>query len=408
MVSRFSNLVRFPQHVCVKPRMLSGAAAASLATGSKPTNVSFQDSLGDGLPFTMPKKLSKIGNTPLVSVGMGIYAKLEGHTPGGSIKDRTLSSIILSMFRDGRLKQKGDTLCLVTSGSAGLSLVHIHEALQQVPGMQLNIVVVFPKAYAHKEIPAEVIGMNQTEVFDRSPDALTSKLSSPGLYTHSQSMANVLLLDGVFMDVLAEAKSLAAANGWQMLDQHYDENSMQGHRSTAQELMAGLPGLTDVVCATGTGATAAGLRRHLPPHIKVHSRPAVSGTIDGLSDVQRYDNFCDVSKLEGYDSCVFDQATAQADTATLLRDFHIRAGPSSGSTFWLARQVQEANEDAVVAFLCADGTLEPTSEWKRATQPGLPPSRLSMPMPRVTPRPVAPGRRLNQTFSRGLTTTHTR
>jgi len=86
----------------------------------------------------------------------GLWAKLEGHNPGGSLKDRTLSSIILHMFRSKQLRMKGDTLCLVTSGSAGVSLEMLHRDLMGVPGMDLDVVIVMPEAYAHKEIPAEV------------------------------------------------------------------------------------------------------------------------------------------------------------------------------------------------------------------------------------------------------------
>lgn len=403
-VSRVSSSICFGK--LAPTRMLSIAAARVAST---PTDVCFPTSLGD-MPFAMPRALSDgIGNTPLVSVNSRMYAKLEGHSPGHSIKDRTLSSIIFSMFRDGQLKLQGDTLCLVTSGSAGLSLSHIHEALGAVEGVDLNIVVVFPKAYAHKEIPAEVLALPQTDVFDGTPGELTAKLSNPD----TKSSANVLLLDGVFMDVLADTKKIAAANGWQMLDQHYDQNSMEGHASTAKELVQGLPGLTDVVCATGTGATAAGLRAHLPAHIKVHSRPAISGTIDGLSDVQRYGNFCDVSQLEGYDSCTFDQDVAKQETTALLRDFNIRAGPSSGSTYWLAQQVLQENPDAVVAFLCADGVLEPVSARKRSSKSALTPAPSSLSTRNLTPfcssrRPTNQGNAVRRFGSRSLTSTHIR
>jgi cysteine synthase B len=327
--------------------------SAPVGCGLKKTKVSFQTSLGEA-PFPMPRELEKgIGNTPLVRVGERMFAKLEGHNPGGSIKDRTLSAILFAMLRNGELKAKGDTLVLVTSGSAGMSLTKIHELIKDHPDLELNIVVVLPKPYAGKKIPAEICALSSTTVFDRTPQELTERIKN-----NTGGSSNVLLLDGVFMDVLAETKKLAAVNGWKMLDQHYDDSSMMGHCSTAKELLEQVEGLTDVVCATGTGATAAGLRKYLPSHIKVHSRPAVSGSIDGLSDVNRYDNFCDTTKLEGYSTCMFDQETAKEDTDRLLNNFHIRAGPSSGATYWLAKETADKNPNAVVAFLCADGVME--------------------------------------------------
>ena len=50
------------------------------------------------------------------------------------------------------------------------------------------------------------------------------------------------------------------------------------------EILQQCPDVTDVVVSTGTGATAAGLRKFLPTHITIHSRPAKSGTIEGLTD----------------------------------------------------------------------------------------------------------------------------
>ena len=75
------------------------------------------------------------------------------------------------------------------------------------------------------------------------------------------------------MEVMAEAKGFAAEEGWRVLDQHYDDNGLLAHEATVRELMRDCPGVTDVVCTTGTGATAAGLRRFLPEHIRVHARP---------------------------------------------------------------------------------------------------------------------------------------
>ena len=49
---------------------------------------------------------NQVGNTPLVEIEENIYGKLEGHNPGGSLKDRTLSSILLHMICEGKLKAK--------------------------------------------------------------------------------------------------------------------------------------------------------------------------------------------------------------------------------------------------------------------------------------------------------------
>jgi len=293
---------------------------------------------------------TSIGNTPLLHLHNGIFAKLEGHNPGGSVKDRTLSSIVLSMFKSGELKKDGDTLALVTSGSAGFSLAHIHEALSSIPGFNLNVVIVMPQVYAKKQIPSEIINLECTTTYNDYQVMLENTKGKKG-------SVSVLLMDGVFMDVLAATKDIAKKENWAMLDQHYDNNSMDGHRSTALELLIQCPNVTDVVCATGTGATAAGLVKHLPSHVKVHSRAAVSGSIDGLSDVNRYNNFCDTKKLAGYKSSMFSAEVANQSLRDLSTIYNVEAGPSSGATYWLSKQIKSQNPDAKIVFICADGKL---------------------------------------------------
>lgn len=301
------------------------------------------------LPFKIAPDSSirrEIGKTPLVRVESGLWAKLEGHNPSGSYKDRTLGSIVLNMFASGKLAPKDDTLCLVTSGSAGLALAELQKSLMG-SGVCLNVIIVMPAAYAHKSIPKQIIEMDCTDVYKGTASLLEGM--QPGI--------NVLLEEGAFIDVLAQTKTLAAEMNWKMLDQHFDATSTDGHFSTVQEILHQCPEVTDVVCATGTGATAAGLMKHLPNYVNVHSRPAVSGSIEGLSDVKRYDNFCDSSKLFGYDKSMFAEEDANSH-CTQLRERHgIVAGASSGATYWLAKQVLQERPNAQIVFICADGQM---------------------------------------------------
>lgn len=301
------------------------------------------------LPFTIAPDSPlrcEIGRTPLVRVESSLWAKLEGHNPSGSYKDRTLGSIVLNMFASGKLAPQNDTLCLVTSGSAGLALAELQKSFVG-SGVCLNVIIVMPAAYAHKSIPKQIIEMDCTTVYEGSASLLENM--QPGI--------NVLLEDGAFIDVLAQTKTLAAEMKWKMLDQHFDATSTDGHFSTVKEILHQCPQVTDVVCATGTGATAAGLMKHLPDHVNVHSRPAVSGSIEGLSDVKRYDNFCDSSKLFGYDKSMFSLEDANSHCDQLRERHGIVAGASSGATYWLARQVLEERPNAQIVFLCADGQM---------------------------------------------------
>jgi len=319
----------------------------------------------DSLPFRVPQHSWLnwgIGSTPLVNVSERIYAKMEGESPGGSLKDRTISSLVLNAFADGRLQLTGDTLMLVTSGSAGYSLIKIKQALEAVRELKLDVIVAMPKAYAHKDTPAAIIALDGVSTF-KSADALLDDIR-----VAPKGQARVLLLDGVFMDVLAESKELASNEGWQMVDQHYDAHAVKGHKSTALEIMQQCPEVTDVVCATGTGATAAGLMKFLPETVKVHSRPALSGSIDGLSNLERYDNFCDHTKLEGYSNGFFDQEVAQSMQKTLTEEGMI-CGPSTGATYALAREIIQKDSAAKVVFICADGKMTRQAKQQELEKP---------------------------------------
>ena len=75
--------------------------------------------------------LKLIGNTPLVRINhmtapvdAGIWAKLEGCNPGGSVKDRIALSMIEAAEREGKLKP-GGTIIEPTSGNTGIGLVMV-------------------------------------------------------------------------------------------------------------------------------------------------------------------------------------------------------------------------------------------------------------------------------------------
>ena len=69
--------------------------------------------------------LSTIGNTPMVQMvrmnhnpGVQILLKLEGHNPGGSVKDRIALGMIQGAESRGKLKP-GMTILEATSGNTG-------------------------------------------------------------------------------------------------------------------------------------------------------------------------------------------------------------------------------------------------------------------------------------------------
>ena len=295
----------------------------------------------EGLPFGIPRSsiLAKIGETPVVEIEPDIHLKLEGFNPSGSIKDRPVLNMILDMFRTGQLKC-GSTLALITSGSAGVSLAAIQRALEEDCGVKIRTVIIMPKSYRHKAAYQKLVE-NGVETFHDRADP--------------EAVSQILLLEGSFMEVMAAGQTLASENGYQTLDQHYDQNSMLAHESTALEILRQIPDVTDVVCATGSGATAAGLRRFLPVDVKVHARASQAGAIDGLSDIRRYDNFCNENLLEDYRLGMFEPEMARTHQLSLLESHGLDCGLSTGATLGLAREVKAANPTAKVACISACG-----------------------------------------------------
>ena len=65
--------------------------------------------------------LNMVGNTPLIELDKGIFAKLESANPSGSIKDRMVKFMLEEAERKGELK-KGYSVVEATSGNTGIAL----------------------------------------------------------------------------------------------------------------------------------------------------------------------------------------------------------------------------------------------------------------------------------------------
>ena len=79
--------------------------------------------------------INLIGNTPLIKAvninpnkEVNFLFKLEGHNPGGSVKDRAALNMIYEALKRGDIK-KGDSLVEATSGNTGIALAFISKLL---------------------------------------------------------------------------------------------------------------------------------------------------------------------------------------------------------------------------------------------------------------------------------------
>ena len=89
--------------------------------------------------------LECIGNTPLLDIGEGIYAKAEFLNPSGSIKARMANYMIMRAEEEGLLKP-GDTIVEATSGNTGNAL----SMIAAVKGYKM--IVMIPEGYTSERV----------------------------------------------------------------------------------------------------------------------------------------------------------------------------------------------------------------------------------------------------------------
>ena len=201
----------------------------------------------------------KIGNTPLLCMkktenGGGIFAKIEGKNPGGSIKDRVALAIVEDAEKSGRL-HAGGTVVEATSGNTGIGLALVCKQ------KGYRAVIVMPDSMSVER--RQLIASYGAEV------VLTEgKMGMQGAVEKALSIVaetpNSILADQFNNPVCAAA--------------HYD--------TTAAEIWTQTGGKVDIfVACVGTGGTLTGVGRYLKeknPNVKVVAvEPAKSPLLSG-------------------------------------------------------------------------------------------------------------------------------
>ena len=333
------DLRHFDEKVGVAEAFTRSSSSGSPRSSSPSRGKSPQKNRATGMMTRMFSAVSsgmskKSANTITAGVRMGLKSKrssfstdTSGATPSSSSSDDLQKT---SSFPK-ELDPNGDMLALVTSGWAGVTLQKLHDTLVGESNVKLGSVIVIPAHYRDKPIPAQLLQSIQGNPNVVVHNGMSALKAFVGGNWDKERLSNtnkchLVFEEGQFRDILADVHKIAKENNWNMLDQHYDENSYLAHRGTAMEIMRDVPHVTDVVLATGTGATAQGLRQFLPKHVNVHSRRSVSGTIDGCTDVNLYGNFCDPNALVGYnEEDVFQRENALEGKEQLFDRYGIGA-----------------------------------------------------------------------------------
>lgn len=278
----------------------------------------------------MASILDLVGNTPLVELtrlnpnpNVKIYGKLEGHNPGGSVKDRAALNMIKNALERGEIS-KNITLIEATSGNTGIALAMIAR-LYGIP-----IELVMPK--------------NSTK---------------ERLLTMQAFGAKVTLLDGIeacrdYADEQSEKPE------YHKLDQFANEDNYLAHyKSTGPEIWRDTDQkVTHFVSSMGTTGTIMGTSMYLKeqnPDVQIIGcQPTDGSSIPGIRrwpkeylpkifDASRVDRVFDVSEEE-----------AKIMARKLANEEAIFSGMSSGGAATVAIKLAQELESGVIVFIVCD------------------------------------------------------
>jgi [CysO sulfur-carrier protein]-thiocarboxylate-dependent cysteine synthase len=277
--------------------------------------------------------LGAVGNTPLVglpsfsSERVKIYAKLEGHNPTGSTKDRIALAMIEDAEASGRLKP-GMTILEPTSGNTGIAL----SAICRRKGYKL--VAVMPENVSSERV--SLLEMYGTEIHF-SPGNLGSN------------------------GAVAKAKEMSAADpSLVMLYQYGNPANPRAHETTtAVEIFNDCPEITHLVAGLGTGGTLMGCARGLravAPNVRiVAAEPEYGELVYGLRNLDEgfVPEVIDTSLLDR--RLKVGTANALKRTRELLQQEGIFAGLSSGAALHVALRLRDESESAAIVVFMPDG-----------------------------------------------------
>jgi cysteine synthase A len=291
-------------------------------------------------PSTQTTVLESIGNTPLIRLEDGIYAKCEYMNPSGSIKARMALFMIEKAEKEGLLKP-GDTIVESTSGNTG-------NALSMVAAIKgYKMVVIIPNGYTSERM--------------RISQGFGAEVRFVGNFQVNEARA--------------EAIRLGQQDGWYCPQQFDNEWNVEENREwLAREIVAQIPDgfkFDAIVQGVGTGGTligvAQGLRQWHNPDLKAFAmEPSESETlqccivadhkIEGISDgfiptiYARHKH--EVTGVISVDSDV-----AIEEARNLARSRGMFVGPSSGGNYWAACKIKERDPSIknILTFMCDQG-----------------------------------------------------
>mgnify|MGYP000591933986 CR=1 FL=1 len=277
--------------------------------------------------------LDLVGNTPIVELNrinpnpkVKIYGKLEGHNPGGSVKDRAALSMIKGAVERGEI-ESDMKLIEATSGNTGIALAMIARLYN------LEIELVMPENSTRERVltmeafGAKVILTPSEEGIEGSRDYAEAQMKKGGYF---------------------------------MLDQFGNPDNFLAHyRSTGPEIWKDTNGeVTHFVSSMGTTGTIMGTSMYLKeqnPNVQiVGCQPTEGSKIPGIRrwskeylpmifDAARVDRIMDISEAE-----------ARVMANRLAKEEAVFGGMSSGGSAAAAVRLAEELESGVIVCIICD------------------------------------------------------
>ncbi len=276
-----------------------------------------------------------IGNTPLVrsrslvtKPGVRLYFKMEGHNPGGSVKDRPALNMIKSALDRGEIDQSSK-LIEATSGNTGI-------ALAMIAGLfNLDMELVMPENATRERV--------QTMRAYGAKVTLTS--SDKGIEgARDYAEAKVREEDYVMLNQFGNPDNWKA---------HYKTTGPEIWKDTEQEV-------THFVSAMGTTGTIMGVSTYLKeqnPSIQIiGAQPTDGSSIPGIRKwpEEYLPAIFDRSRVDRIEEVSQEQAREM--TIRLAREEGVFAGMSSGGSATVATRIaNELDSGTVVCIICDRG-----------------------------------------------------
>lgn len=282
----------------------------------------------------MPNNLlDLIGNTPLVesrvlntNPNVKLFFKMEGHNPGGSVKDRAALNMIKSGLEDGSIK-KTDKLIEATSGNTGI-------ALAMIAGIYgLDIELVMPE--------------NSTKERVQTMRAYGAKVTLTPADVGIEGARDY-----------AEEKVLK--DNFVMINQFSNQNNWKAHyKSTGPEIWNDTKGLvTHFVSAMGTTGTIMGTSTFLKEQNQniqiIGVQPTDNSKIPGIRKWPKeyLPKIFDASKVDTVMEVSENEARQMA--ITLANEEGIFSGMSSGGATTIALKLAEKIDKGVIVSIICD------------------------------------------------------